>query len=266
MNILAFTAHPDDEGSCGGTLAYYAAQGHRCYVACVTRGNGVDAQIKDPTQATRETLDIARSWEVTRACQKLGLMPPLFLDYQDGEVNKVPLEQAAAKAALLIRDLKATIVITHDPLGGYGHPDHIAVSHFVTKAFEMESVPGKLPAKLYYFAFPRSFLERVPGFRERRADIGGQQLGFVGVPDEEITTHVNIEAFMETKGNALAEHRTQFEIDPATNRVKTFASLIEDEALRLKLFGTERFVLAKHNLPNYTRDGMETDLFAGMTL
>jgi N-acetyl-1-D-myo-inositol-2-amino-2-deoxy-alpha-D-glucopyranoside deacetylase len=262
MNILAFTAHPDDEGSCGGTLAHYAAQGHRCYVVCTTRGNGVDAQIKDPTQATRETLDIARSWEVTRACQKLGLLPPLFLDYQDGEVNKVPLEQAAAKAAMLIRDLKPAIVITHDPLGGYGHPDHIAVSQFVTKAFEMEA-PA---AKLYYFAFPRSFLEHVPGFRERRADIGGQQLGFVGVPDEEITSVINIEPFMERKGDAMTEHRTQFEIDPATGRVKTFASMIQDEAMRVKFFGVERFVLAKHNLPNYTRAGIETDLFTGITL
>ena len=260
--LLAFTAHPDDEGSCGGTLAHYAKLGHRCYVACATRGNGVDAKIKDPTQATPETLDIARSWELVRACQKLGLMP-LFLNYQDGEVSAVPLEQAAVKVATLLRDLNPSVVITHDPLGGYGHPDHIAVSKFTTEGFRLAAASPTFRAKLYYFATPRSFRELVPGFRDRRADIGGQQLGFVGVPDEEITTVIEIQPYMDLKLAALSEHRTQFEFDPETGRPKTFATTVPD-AVRLKLFGAERFILAQHTLSSYVLTNQEHDLLAGL--
>ena len=40
MNILAIGAHPDDiEVNCAGTLAKYAAQGHKVFIATSTSGN-----------------------------------------------------------------------------------------------------------------------------------------------------------------------------------------------------------------------------------
>lgn len=266
LALLYIGAHPDDEGSCSGSLARYAAEGARAYVACATRGDGVDAQIKDPALATRETLGKVRSQELICACSKLGLQPPYFLGHQDGEVDKVDTETAARAVARLIREVRAQVVITHDPGGGYGHPDHIAVNKFVTRAFELASdatqdfgVPAFAPAKLYYTAFPRSFMEKIPAFRERRADIRGQQLGFVGVADEEITTAVNIRAQMRVKLEALSCHRTQFEMDE-NDQPKTFANSIPEE-VRLELFGSERFVLAKSIV---ARNGMEDDLLAGL--
>lgn len=267
--LLYIGAHPDDEGSCSGSLAQYAAAGARAYVACATRGDGVDAQIKDPTIATRETLGQVRSQELICACSKLGLQPPYFLGYQDGEVDKVDTETAARAVAKLIRELKAQVVITHDPGGGYGHPDHIAVCKFVTRAFELASDPTQdfgtamfVPAKLYYTAFPRSFMEQVPAFRDRRADIRGQQLGFVGVADEEITTAINIRAQMRVKLEALSCHRTQFEMDE-NGQPKTFANSAPEE-VRLELFGKERFVLTKTSMAPATlaEDALEADLFA----
>ena len=273
--ILGVFAHPDDEGSCGGCLAKYAAEaGANVYVACATRGDGVDAKIQDPTLATRETLGQVRSQELACACEQLGLQPPIFLGYQDGEVDKVPLEDAARAVARLMRELKPQVVVTHGPEGGYGHPDHIAVSAFTTRAFELASDarPGLglpspegdlrpfAPAKLYYTAFPRSFMEKVPAFRERRADIRGQQLGFVGVEDEKITTEVEIKAWLRHKLDALSCHRTQFEFDPETKQPKTFAASVP-EAQRLEMFGYERFVLARSTV---TRNGKEDDWLAGL--
>jgi LmbE family N-acetylglucosaminyl deacetylase len=273
VTILAVTAHPDDEGACSGSLARYAKEGARVYVACATRGDGVDAQIKDASLATRDTLARVRSQELACACEKLGIQPPLFLEYQDGEVDQVPVEAAARKVARLIRELQASLVITHDPLGGYGHPDHIAVSKFVTLAFDLASDPSVdlgwppfRPAKLYYWATPRSFLEKVPAFRERRADIRGEKLGFVGVPDEQITTEVPIRDWLPTKLAALACHRTQFEFDE-NGQPKTFAVSVPEE-LRLKMFGHERFILAKAsmakaNIPK-SNPQKEDDLLAGL--
>lgn len=267
FSLLGIFAHPDDEGSASGCLAQYASQGAQAYVVCTTRGDGVDAKSKDPAITTREALGKARMQELICACEMLGINPPIFLGYQDGEVDKVPTEDAAIYVARLLRKLQPAIVITHGPEGGYGHPDHIAVCQFVTRAFDLASEPAVdlglapfAPSKLYYSAFPRSFREKVPGFRDRRADIRGEQLGFMGVEDEKITTAVNIREWVSTKTKALSCHRTQFEIDPETNAPKTFATGVPEE-VRLELFGHERFVLEKTNVP---RNGPESDLFAGL--
>jgi LmbE family N-acetylglucosaminyl deacetylase len=265
--LLGIFAHPDDEGSCGGTLAKYAAQGHRAYVACATRGDGVDAKIMDPALATRETLGQVRSKELACACATLGVEPPLFLGHQDGEVDQVPVEMGALGVARMIREVRANVVITHGPDGGYGHPDHIAVSALVTRGCALAGDPAAAvegapfaPDKLYYIAIPRSFMEQVPAFRNRRADIRGQQLGFVGVPDETITTVVPITEQMDRKLEALSCHRTQFEFDPETGRPKFFATSVP-EPQRTQLFGFERFVLAHSRA---ARNGLEEDLFAGL--
>jgi len=272
FSLLGVFAHPDDEGSCSGCLAQYAEQGARAYVACATHGDGVDAKIKDPTLATPETLGQVRSQELACACEKLGIHPPIFLGYQDGEVDQAPVEAAARRVARLIRELKPAVVITHGPEGGYGHPDHIAVSRFTTRAFELAPDPQVdlglapfAPAKLYYTAFPRSFMEKVPGFRDRRADIRGQQLQFVGVEDEKITTEVDIRKWMRAKLEALSCHRTQFEFDPETKQPRTFASTVPEEQ-RLQFFGYERFVLAQASPARLAapRNGKEDDLFAGL--
>jgi LmbE family N-acetylglucosaminyl deacetylase len=265
--LLGVFAHPDDEGSCGGSLARYAAEGRRVYVACATRGDGVDAKVSDPSLATRETLGAVRSAELTCACERLGINPPIFLGYQDGEVDKVPTEDAARAVARLIRELQPEVVITHDPEGGYGHHDHIAVNAFATRAFELAgdahldlAWPAFAPAKLYYTAMPRSFLEQVPAFRDRRADIRGQRLGFRGVADELITTAVEISAWQQVKLEALSCHRTQFEFDPETKIPKTFATSIPEDMRKL-FFGHERFMLAGGRA---SLDGPEDDLFAGL--
>jgi len=266
--FLGVFAHPDDEASCSGCFVKYTEEvGAWAYVACATRGDGVDAQIKDPAIATRETLGQVRSQELACACEKLGIQPPLFLGHQDGEVDKVPTEEAARALARLIRELRPQVVITHGPEGGYGHPDHIAVSAFTTRAFDLApdpavdlGVPPFAPAKLYYSAMPRSFMERVPAFRDRRADIRGQQLGFVGVEDDKITTAVDIRKWMRVKLDALSCHRTQFEFDPETGQPKTFAASAPEE-LRWEMFGHERYVLAKSSV---AQNGPEDDLLAGL--
>ena len=265
--LLGVFAHPDDEGSASGTLGQAAAAGHRAYVACATRGDGVDAKISDPALATRETLGEVRSQELTCACAKLGLQPPIFLGYQDGEVDQVPLEDAARAVARLIRELRPAVVITHGPEGGYGHPDHIAVSAFTTRGFELAADPALAldlapyaPAKLYYTAMPRSYLESVPAFRDRRADIRGQALRFVGVADETITTAVSVTDWLTRKLEALSCHRTQFEFDPQTGQPKMFTTSLP-EPQRSQFFGHERYVLARSSVPF---NGRESDLLAGL--
>lgn len=257
--ILAIVAHPDDELSTGGTLARYAAAGHRSIVACATRGDGVDAKIKNDA-ATPETLGLVRQQELAASCATLGIDPPIVLNYQDGEVDAVPADAAAERVLGLFLALRPDVVITHDPSGGYAHPDHIAVSRFVTRAFDLApaAIGAAAPARLFYFALPRSFGQSLAAFRDRRADIRGQQLGFVGVPDEHITTHIDIRDYLGRKLQAQARHRSQFDFGE-DGLPKTFTTSVP-EPERTQLFGVERFIRAGHPGGGTIDD----DLFTGL--
>ena len=78
-----------------------------------------------------------------------------------------PLEQAAAKVVAVIRQVKPDVVITHDPLGGYRHPDHIATHKATVAAFQAAGDSRQYPEaglpfqpqKLYFNIFPRRWLK-----------------------------------------------------------------------------------------------------------
>jgi LmbE family N-acetylglucosaminyl deacetylase len=77
-----------------------------------------------------------------------------------------PLDDVAAKVVAYIRKLRPQVVLTFDPIGGYRHPDHIAIHKATVRAFhaagEADEFPGAglpyQPAKLYYQTFPSSWL------------------------------------------------------------------------------------------------------------
>jgi len=64
-----------------------------------------------------------------------------------------------------IRRLRPQVVVTFDPIGGYMHPDHIAIQRATLRAFSLAGDPaftdGQPPYqahKLYYHTFPRGFM------------------------------------------------------------------------------------------------------------
>jgi len=175
--ILSVLAHPDDESfGMGGTLAYYARQGHDVYLVCATRG---EAGMMNPEQlGSFKSIAEKREAELRCAAQTLGLKSVFILGYRDSgmpgsEDNKHPnaqinhpVEDVAAKVVKHIRELKPDIVLTFDPIGGYRHPDHIHTQQAATLAFEKADdasfqpeagLPFK-PQALYYHIFPRWFL------------------------------------------------------------------------------------------------------------
>jgi LmbE family N-acetylglucosaminyl deacetylase len=82
-----------------------------------------------------------------------------------------PVEQVAAEIAAYIRRLKADVVITFDPIGGYHHPDHIAMHRATVSGFRIASEPAVViegleayqPQKLYFQTFPRGLLKVLVG-------------------------------------------------------------------------------------------------------
>jgi hypothetical protein len=83
LHVVCVGGHPDDpESGCGGTLARYAALGHRVTIVYLTRGErGI------PGKSLAEAAAI-RTAEAERACEILGALP-VFAGQTDGatEVN-----------------------------------------------------------------------------------------------------------------------------------------------------------------------------------
>jgi N-acetyl-1-D-myo-inositol-2-amino-2-deoxy-alpha-D-glucopyranoside deacetylase len=175
--LLAVMAHPDDETfGTGGTLALYAKRGVKVYLVCATRGEvgDVDEKYMNGFHSIAEV----RENELRCAAGILGLTDVFFLGYRDsgmpGSVDNShpqalaaqPVEKVAREIAHYIRQLKPEVVITFDPIGGYRHPDHIAVHKATVLACNISSNPAMVddglppyqPAKLYFNTFPRKFM------------------------------------------------------------------------------------------------------------
>jgi len=120
-SALAIGAHPDDvEFGCGGTLAKWAAAGTVVHHLVMTDGSKGTWNPDADTGA----LVAQRRDEQRAAAAALGAMGTVtFLDAVDGDLehSRVMVD----RVALVIRTVKPTVVLTHDPWKRYRlHPDH----------------------------------------------------------------------------------------------------------------------------------------------
>ena len=179
--LLAVLAHPDDETfGMGGTLALYAQRGVKIHLICATRGEvgEIDPEYKE----TIKSAACLRTQELRCAAGVLGIDDLHFLNYRDSgmpgsEANNhpkalaaQPMEKVAREVAHLMRKIKPDVVITFDPIGGYRHPDHIAIQRAAVQAFELvsdagyedpEGLPPFQPGKLYFHTINRAFLRGI---------------------------------------------------------------------------------------------------------
>jgi len=230
--LLAVFAHPDDESfGTGGTLAHYAAQGVRVALVCATRGEA--GEISDPALATPETLGTVREAELRCAAQALGIADLVFLGYRDSGMAGSPdnedprafinaeAEEVVRRLVGIIRRLRPQVVITFEPNGGYGHPDHIAIHRHTVAAFHAAADPARYPdqgppwqpARLFYTAIPRSVFVRMRG---RMAALGmdTSDLDRIlerrrGWSDEQVHVVLDVTGAVEAKWAAIRCHRTQ---------------------------------------------------------
>ncbi|MFI7588538.1 PIG-L family deacetylase [Spongisporangium articulatum] len=166
--LLVVHAHPDDETiTQGATLALHAAAGAGVTVVTCTRGE--QGEVIPPELAHlfgSPELGAWRVGELHAALAALGVRdhrfldgdrPPLYVDSgmayaADGSVVPVPsppdgafaladLEAAALRLAAVLRDAEPDAVVTYDPVGGYGHPDHVRAHHVTMRAVELVPVP-----------------------------------------------------------------------------------------------------------------------------
>ena len=174
--LLAILAHPDDETfGTGGTLALYAERGVQVHLICATRGEAGEAD-PDCLEGFKSIAE-RRESELRCAAGVLGLAGVHFLNYRDSgmagspdnqnpnALAAQPIENVAARLVPYIRQLRPQVIITFDPIGGYKHPDHIAIHLATVSAFHLAASPeftGNLPPyqaqKLYYYTVSKGYL------------------------------------------------------------------------------------------------------------
>lgn len=185
MNVLAVGAHPDDlELLCGGTLARYAAAGHRVVMCHATTGNR-GSYVYDSTKLAQ-----VRGREARTAADLLGA-EARTLGLADAEVNSRDPQQRRAMIDL-VREVRPDVVLTHDPDDYMG--DHNEVSRLVFECTFHASLP------LLETDHPAH--DTVPSLYYMDTLAG---LGFL--PAE----YVDISDVIDTKRAALRAHASQLE-------------------------------------------------------
>jgi len=220
LRLMCVTAHPDDESlGFGGTLARYAAEGVEVSLIVATRGERGRFGDGSQPHPGPEALGRAREAEVRAAADVLGVRHVRFLDYRDAEVDQADPMEATRRIARHMRELRPHVVLTFDPYGAYGHPDHIAISQLalgaVSRAASAEAFPESDDGphqvqKLYYVAWTaRAWEHYHEAFKVLRMTVDGIVRSSVAWPDWSVTTTTDAHDHWETVWNAVQCHRTQ---------------------------------------------------------
>ena len=268
--LLLVHAHPDDEAiMTGGVIQKAHAEGHRVVLVTSTRGEVGEIHNMDEAE-NRPKLGEVRTAELAAATRILGVDRQAFLDYRDSGMagtgdnenpdsfHQAPVDQAAERLAAILREERPDVVVTYDPTGTYFHPDHIKAHQATTAALDLLKKEGWEPRKFYWHAFPRSGLQEWAEL-SRRPDAPemAEPPSFppnMGVPDEEITTVVDVRPYVDGKIAAFRAHLSQN--GPEAFFLSTPKELVD------RAFGEEHYVLARGELG---APRPEPDLFAGVS-
>jgi mycothiol S-conjugate amidase len=237
--LLFVHAHPDDESSKGaGTAARYVDEGADVVLVTCTGGEAGEILNKKVTDIRPEDLPAVRADELAAAVEAIGFTRTYQLGFHDsgyhedpadvpeGTFARVPLDEAAARLAVVLREERPHVVVTYPEDGGYPHPDHIRVHAVTMRALELaedgdlEGEPWRVPKVYACTAFPRV---RVLALHEA-IEATGVESPFVRwlerrdeQPDrhedtEEIAARVDIGEWIPRRDAALRAHATQ--VDP----------------------------------------------------
>jgi len=156
--LVAVFPHPDDETMASGGLLYTAKKaGWRTVVLCLSHGEAGKIHIHPNGKSIKEI----RGGELRKACEVLRVDEVIMGDFSDGKLRQTKQLWAGWLKNELNR-IKPEIVVTYDPSGFYGHPDHIAVSEEVYKL--------RRNFDLFYVAFPKKlqnqYKDRIRGMNK----------------------------------------------------------------------------------------------------
>ena len=247
--MLLVHAHPDDEtlGN-GATMAKYAAEGAQVTLLTCTRGEeglvlvpeldaprgapgrparcaprerargrhgrprGRDHRFLDTValpgdQGSAHYRDSGMAWDADhRAVAAPDTGPDAFA--------RVEVDEAAARVAAVVREARPHVVVTYEPGGGYGHPDHVQAHRVAMRGVELAAAdgpggPGWTVPKVYWNVLPEGLVRAA--LRELAASEAAPRgwspdgpLPPMVVPDEDVTTTIDAEDFVGPQAGRAA--------------------------------------------------------------
>lgn len=303
LTLMVVHAHPDDEASStGGILARYSAEGVRTVLVTCTDGAQGDGPggIKPAQQGHDESEVIAlRRKELRRSCDILGVTHLELLGYKDsgmmgwssndepGSFWRTPIQPVAARLVDLFQRYRPQVVVSYDPSGFYGHPDHIQTHRVTAAAFEASDVPQRF----YCPTVPRSGFDEFqqtmarlglqidtpsdgdavaagsgsadsaatdspatdsPATDSTSTEAGSEDPQIFTSSDEDIAARIDCSAYTDQKVEALRSHASQAD--------NVFFLRLPKEVF-VQFFGVEHFVLWRDRARTPFD---EQDLFSGL--
>jgi N-acetyl-1-D-myo-inositol-2-amino-2-deoxy-alpha-D-glucopyranoside deacetylase len=286
--LLFVHAHPDDESlSNGATIAHYTARGAQVRVVTCTLGEEGEVIGNHWAELAADRADQLggyRIGELTTALRALGVSAPIYLGgagrWRDSGMRGSPKRrrqrfidaderEAVGALVAIIRELRPHVVVTYDPNGGYGHPDHVH-THSVTTAAVAAAGTADYPGepwtvpKFYWTVLAESAFDAGWGALSREDLLPDWTIP----PKEEFDfgyTDSDIDAVVEADSDAhaakvaaLAAHATQVVVGP-TGRACALSN-----NMALPIVAKEHYVLVAGSAGERDGRGWETDLLAGL--
>ncbi|UVE95794.1 N-acetyl-1-D-myo-inositol-2-amino-2-deoxy-alpha-D-glucopyranoside deacetylase [Dietzia sp. B32] len=241
LRALFVHAHPDDEAiTTGGTIAALVAAGADVRVVTCTlgeEGEVLGGELAGLVADRADQLGGYRIGELAGALRALGVGRARFLGgagrWRDSGMAGTPSadhprafvgsgREAVDELVTVLDDFRPHLVVTYDPKGGYGHPDHIRAHEAVHAAIEEAT---HRPDRVAWTVTARSEVSRThpdppPHLRHSEDD------ELPSVADSRLTHRVPLDdADYAAKLESLTAHATQLELVPGPEGEPWFLAL-----------------------------------------
>jgi LmbE family N-acetylglucosaminyl deacetylase len=197
-----------------GTTVRYGADPSVRSIACYfTTGDAGRPGV--PPICRREELELVRRGEMAVAATLGGMDAHEIADFGDGQLSDRDFRELEEQAVRWIRSYRPTVLISWDPSGSSGHPDHVRTHQVVRAAFRSAADPAAFPAQISAEGLEphqtrRLFESAVParlvGIWRKRAFRGNQ-----AALDERVRpTHaLAVGGYARRRWRMIRSHRTQ---------------------------------------------------------
>ncbi|MEK7598808.1 MAG: PIG-L family deacetylase [Patescibacteria group bacterium] len=218
--IVGIFPHPDDEAFSSAGFLYEASR-LGADVRLITMTSGEASTLRYGLKKSR-ALNVARERELFCAAKTMKVRDVVLGHFPDGKLkeNGVKIKRFLEK---FIFEKKPNFIITLEPHGIYGHPDHIALTKAIDEIYK-SLWQKKNGFKLIYATVGEKF----------KASLGARALARIKVNP----TKPNVELKLSKKDisvkiKTLRCHKTQFKFDAEFLKKWNTSKLIESEWFKI---------------------------------